>query len=56
VGHVRNVSEDGRILLNLIKLGIITVGSENVWIQLLRIATRATLVYTLTSIHWAKRM
>jgi len=43
VVHVGNMIEDGRILLNLIKLGCITVGYEDVWIQLLRIATRGNL-------------
>jgi hypothetical protein len=43
VGHVRNMSEDGRILLNLVKLSFITVGCEDVWIQLLMIATRSNL-------------
>lgn len=43
MGHVGNMSEERRILLNLIKLGFITVGSEDVWIQLLRIATRGNL-------------
>jgi hypothetical protein len=51
-----NMNEDERILLTHIQLDFIAVGWEDVWIQLLRIATRGNFGEYINSRRRAKRM